>query len=1038
MPSWTKEQKDAIYKSNSNIIVSAGAGSGKTAVLSERVIEKLKNNIHINELLILTFTSAAALEMKERIRKKIKKDENLKEELDLIDEAYITTFDSFAMSIVKKYHYLINVGKSLSIVESSVIEIKKKEILDEILDEYYAKKDPRFLKLITDFCVKDDKLIKDAILEINNKLDLKIDKMSYLNNYIDIKYNKDNIIHDIEEYIKNIKENINSLKLYIKNLSYYVDNDYITNIEESLQPLLNSNTYLEIKNNSIINLPRMPRGSSEEAKEEKDKIKDKIKEINNMCVYSSENEIYNSIQSTKDYTSILIEIIIKFSNQIADYKKNLDLYEFNDIAIMAINIVSNKEIGEELKQKFKEIMIDEYQDTSDLQEEFISKIENNNVYMVGDIKQSIYRFRNANPYIFKNKYDNYTNNKGGIKIDLLKNFRSRTEVLNNINTIFNQIMDDDIGGCNYTLSHQMIFGNNTYLDEGKTDQNNNFEILTYDYEKTNPFSKEEIEVFIIAKDIKNKIENKYQIFDKDKLILRDIKYSDIVILIDRSTNFELFKKIFTYLQIPLSIYKDEKLNTDSDILVFKNLISFIIKVKNNIIDNEFKYLFTSISRSFIYNIDDNTIFNYFYNNNFTNSNLYQKAYNISLEIDNISINEFNNKVLNEFNFIENLIKIGNINKSITKIDKIKEIASNLNDMGYDIYKFNDYLKEIMTNDYLMTYQANLEDNDAVKIMTIHKSKGLEYHICYFPMLYKPFNLLDIKEKFNYDNTYGIITPYFDNGIGKTIYTTLLKNKYTKEEVSEKIRLLYVALTRAKEKMIMILPNNNNKININNSVIVDKEIREKYSSFASIFYSLENNIHDYYKSIDINKLNLTKEYNMIKKFNIATYLNKNNNKINIEEINVVNKVIQEESYSKKSDKLKDKNEIINMEYGTKVHELLEIVDFKTKDTNFIKDNFIKDKIDKFLAKLKIDENTKIYKEYEFIYKKNDINYHGIIDLILEYHDHIDIIDYKLKNTIDNSYIKQINGYKNYIESISNKKVNIYLYSIINNEFYNHTI
>ena len=152
MPSWTKEQNDAIYKSGTNIIVSAGAGSGKTAVLSERVLEKLKSGIHINELLILTFTKAAAAEMKERIRKKIKKNEELKDELNLIDSSYITTFDSFAMSIVKKYHYLLNVSKNISIIESSVIEIKKKNILDNIMDYYYSSNDPRFIKLINNFC----------------------------------------------------------------------------------------------------------------------------------------------------------------------------------------------------------------------------------------------------------------------------------------------------------------------------------------------------------------------------------------------------------------------------------------------------------------------------------------------------------------------------------------------------------------------------------------------------------------------------------------------------------------------------------------------------------------------------------------------------------------------------------------------------------------------------------------------------------------------------------------------------------------------
>jgi len=202
MPNWTKEQELAIYESGKNIIVSAGAGSGKTAVLSERVLEKLKSGIHINELLILTFTKAAAAEMKERIRKKIKKVPELKDELNLIDASYITTFDSFAMSIVKKYHYLLNVSANLSIIEASVIDIKKKEMLDNIFDYYYENNGSNFLELINTFCIKDDANIKKYILNINNKLDLRIDKIEYLEKYIENNYTEDKINKDISDYEK--------------------------------------------------------------------------------------------------------------------------------------------------------------------------------------------------------------------------------------------------------------------------------------------------------------------------------------------------------------------------------------------------------------------------------------------------------------------------------------------------------------------------------------------------------------------------------------------------------------------------------------------------------------------------------------------------------------------------------------------------------------------------------------------------------------------------------------------------------------------
>ena len=254
----------------------------------------------------------------------------------------------------------------------------------------------------------------------------------------------------------------------------------------------------------------------------------------------------------------------------------------------------NKEVREELANYFSEILIDEYQDTSDIQETFISLISNNNVYMVGDIKQSIYRFRNANPYIFKNKYDNYSNHLNGEKIDLNKNFRSRSEVINNINLMFNYIMNDNIGGADYKTSHQMVFGNTAY----NNNEEFNMQILTYDHDKS--FNKNEIEAFLIAKDIKNKINNKYQVFDKKTSSLRGATYNDFVILMDRTTDFELYKKIFEYQNIPLAIYKDETLNGEVDTTVLCNLLCLIKATRERDFSTKFKYLFTSIARSFLF------------------------------------------------------------------------------------------------------------------------------------------------------------------------------------------------------------------------------------------------------------------------------------------------------------------------------------------------------------------------------------------------------------------------------------------------------
>ena len=1015
MPVWTKEQNDAIYKSGTNIIVSAGAGSGKTAVLSERVIDKLKQGIHINELLILTFTKAAASEMKERIRKKIKK-ENLVQELDMIDAAYITTFDSFALSIVKKYHYLINVSKDVNIIEESVVKIKKEEFLDEIFEEKY-RNDNDFKKLISDFCVKDDKEIRNQILNISDKLDMLIDKIDYLKNYQFSDINK-----DINSYLIYIKKQVLSLEDIITELSDYIDSEYLNKLYESINPLLSSVTYDEIKINSNLKLPPLPRGSLDETKKVKDKLNKKIKSINDLCSYENIDNIKDTILKTKDYVKVIIDIILNLTKKINYYKHQNDLYEFTDIALLAIKIVKeNPHIALELKNSFKEIMIDEYQDTNDLQEEFIKYISSNNVYMVGDIKQSIYRFRNANPNIFKNKYDSYSKEIGGIKIDLNKNFRSRKEVLDDINLIFNLIMNDDIGGADYLKTHQMVFGNNAYINEGATKQDYDLEILEYENNNNN-FSKDEVECFLIANDIKNKIDNNYQVFDKDELVLRKARYSDFVILLDRSANFDLFKKIFEYHQIPLNILKEEKMNNDQDIYVLNNLIKFVIKVNNKEYDSDFRYLFISIMRSFIYNENDDIIFKYFLNKNYYDSDLFKKAKEISIDFNpSYVINE----ILEKFSFYEKLITIGNIEASLIKVDQIIDMANNLTD--YDIILFSNHLDKIIRENYQMKYQINNDLGDAVKIMTIHKSKGLEYHICYFANMYKSFNIRELNEKFLYSNKYGIVTPYFDEGIGNTIYKTLIKEDYIKEEISEKIRLFYVALTRAKEKMIMVIPYS--EINsFNKELVLKNDIKEQYRSFLDIINSIKNRLEKYLIKVDVP--NLTKDYNLIKEndYDILEF-----EKLNVENIDIENEEIKENSFSKKINEVITKDKKKLLKFGTEFHELLENLDFN-KEIN-LENKFYQEKINNFLKSdiLKNYQDAKIFKEYEFMYIKDDIKYHGIIDLMLEYDDHIDIIDYKLKNIDDKKYVEQLTGYKNFIESKSNKKVNLYLYSIIDSKF-----
>lgn len=1015
---WTNEQKEAIYTEGTNIIVSAGAGSGKTAVLTERVLEKVKKGISVDNLLILTFTKMAAKEMKERIGDKLKK-EGLTSELAKLDTADITTFDAYALSVVKKYHYYLNVSKDINIIDGSVIALYKRKILKDIFEELYEENNHEFIDFIQEYCIKDDKDIFEFILNINSKLDLKTNKREYLDNYINTVYDEVKIDNDIDNYIKVILKLISNINDY---LEYIDDDDYLAKLYDVISPLLSAKSYDDIKSNISIKLPIL-RGASDITREYRDKIKSTIDEIKKLTTYDSYDDIKRGILSTKGNAKVIIDIIKKLDDITYNYKVKYNSYEYSDISALAIKLVrDNKEIREEIKNNLNEILIDEYQDTNDVQEEFISYISNNNVYMVGDIKQSIYRFRNANPYIFKNKYDSYSNNIGGIKIDLNKNFRSREEVINNINLLFDRIMDNDIGGADYSLSHRMIYGNLMYKGDGDNKEDNNFSV--YNYLNDTTFKNNEVEAFIIADDIKNKINSGYRAFGKDTNGVRKIKYSDFAILLDSSKSFDLYKKILEYNGIPTSIVKSVNLTDGEVVLVIKNIISFIIKINDNKIDNEFKKLFISIGRSFLFNTDDNVLFDYFLNNNFKDSDIYKISYNITKRLDTISLEEIIDLIVDNFDFYNKLFLLGDYNANILRIQKLKEITNSLINLDYDIYDYQKYLDDIISNNLKLEYSVNDNSTDTVKIMTIHASKGLEFGVCYYGELYNRFNNSDAISKYSYDNKYGIIFPYKDKFLYNTIYHNLSYRDYVMENISERIRLFYVALTRAKEKMIFILPSNTKEDNKSIGDIIDNSIRGKYNSFASIMYSLESITKDYYKNIDINDINLSKDYNMISNNNYKEHLKLINDKIGVNTTCIPSSIKENKTFSKKDIHIVTKEEENKLLYGRLVHELFECTDFNDLDN--LSDNN-KKIIERFLEKVDIS-HANIYKEYEFIYDEDNTTYHGIIDLMLEYQDNIKIIDYKLKNINDDAYIKQLNGYKDYIEKLFNKKTSIYLYSI----------
>ena len=1013
MTKWTEEQLRAINENDRNIIVSAGAGSGKTAVLTERVITKIKSGIKINELLVLTFTKAAAKEMKERIKKSLAKEEKLKEQLDLIDGAYITTFDSFSLSIVKKYHYLLNIPKNVSLLNDTVLEYKTYEFLNEIFNRLYEEENEDFLSLIEVFALKNENSLKKDIIKISKNLDLKEDKLKFLEEYPFFS----NQEKDFEEFKNLVNSSKKYLRNYLEEISFLAGEELYQEMELAVNKVLDA-SYDELVNLNYADLgfPRTPNNADEELKFLKAKIKEELENILHKYCNYSKDEHFNLNKNSSKYIKIIIDIIKELELKLQEFKKEHNKYSFTDIAKMSIELVSNfPDAKEELKNQFKEIMLDEYQDTSDLQEILIGLISDNNVYMVGDIKQSIYQFRNANPDIFKDKYQSYLEDEEkGLKIDLNKNFRSRREVIDDINLIFSKLMTLDLGGADYQKNQEMIFGNLNY-DSNVTKEKRNLRILNYE-NKEKYYSDEEIEIFTILRDIEDKIKNKYQVLDKETNKLRDITYADIAILIDRSKSFDLYKKIFEHHQIPLNKYTKTSVLESNEILLIKNLLILLNKLENKEYDNKFRYAYVSIARSYLSSISDNDIYHSLNNNQIFESSIIKTLREI--DPNKYTVYQLLERLIQDFNFYEKTVLVADINERTYKLNFLLDIAKELDDLSYD---YNDLISIIETSlkeEFKMEIEISPLSINSVKIMTIHHSKGLEYPLVYLSSLNKEFNRQELRDTILYSKDYGIILPVLDEAYHYSFYKDLYTHKYNLDLISERIRLFYVAMSRAKEQLILVT-----------SFKKDCNDLGKAKSFLDFLAYSKDSLNDFLSEIDLNSLALNRSYQNINKFNYLNYIDSEES-LEIDEYQDEIKLKDSLNYSKVNLRVLSDEDIRNIDEGNRLHYLLETIDLKNPKLENLElaDQAL---VKNFLAQDLNLQEAKIYQEYEFILDDESRRY-GVIDLLLEYENEFRIIDYKLKNTKDEAYLKQLNGYKEYIQTKTDKAVSIYLYSILDNE------
>lgn len=1002
---WTVEQEEAINARYQNVLVSAGAGSGKTAVLTERIVKILEDdpNISINNFLVLTFTNAAAANMKQKVRDKLTKNHDYRN-LALLDTAFITTFDSFSLACVERFHNILNLKPNIGVMSEELLTYLSIKYLDEIFDEYYLSDDILFKQLIKNFVIDNDRLLKKHILSIKKQIDLLVDTETFLKDADNINYQ---MLYEryYEFYLADINKQIDNLKLLIEEVLVLADNE---DFKDKLTAFKNRINSVDDFDGEGLNF-KIYNKADDEVKEVWKKLRDQFNTIKNTLKIKSYEDLIKEVTYIKDDVSIIATIILKLNQRLEQFMKDNNIFSFNVIAKMGIKLLQAfPEVAETLKHEFTEIMIDEYQDTSDLQEIFMSYIANNNVYMVGDIKQSIYRFRNANPGIFAEKYQKYLQGKGGRLINLKDNFRSRNEVIEGINDIFDGLMSEKHGGIDYQNHHRMIFGNKSYLE------NNQYRMKIYQYDHK---KQSYLEPEIIARDIKDKINNHYQVAD-GKGNLRDVNYGDFAIIVQSGSKNDLYKLALTAENIPVNLIGDTKISDNNVFLSLKSMIKLVVlmnKFNNDHLKgkafkeffNELKYYFVSVARSFICRLDDDMITDIIRNQEFKDFPFYPKIMELATNLKEMNAYDLFSGILESFEVYTKITSIKDVDMAFTIIDKLRACAEEFVLCNLSIDEFVLLLDSVERDDFDFRMGATSAPGNAVTLINIHKSKGLEYKICYYPGLSSKFNESDLNNKFFFNQNTGIVIPYVRNRLEKeTFLKELYRYEIKKADLDEKIRLLYVALTRAQEEIILFI-DGNGKI------------------------SEDKNFNSFIRSVDLNHVDIKVVDEIDHRQNIKIQwkelIDHQNRPLTFKNIKIDSTVINRKHISKVIKHINKGDEKKIMSLGTKIHEYLEYLDFNNPDYHLIDEQYrpyIKAFIDCGLN----FKDAKAYHEYEFYTEDS----HGIIDLILEYEDKLIIVDYKLSNIDDESYKNQLSVYKKYLTTLSNKKIETYLYSILKQE------
>lgn len=841
---WTKEQEEAVLAPVSNILVTAAAGAGKTQVLTGRILNRILQGADVTRMLVVTFTNAAAAEMKTRIAKAISEelskrpdDQHLKRQMVLLPLASIQTIHSFCLDVIKSNFYRADISPDFKIADDAECKIMKAEAIEEAFDSLYEEGDSDFLAFTDSFSnAKTDVKSEEMVMNLFDFAESMPFPDEWLSEqcemYDEVSEENFEDLYFTGVIWKSVREEILLCKHRIDDIMEQCGKAegleaycrMFKKDSEKISVLLEKESWDELceaARDFSFDRKVTVKGGNEETKKSADKVRSDVKDgiikALSQVAYSKEQNVY-LIRQTAPILKGLVKSTLRFSEVFFRIKKEKNLVDFSDLEHICIKLLSQEDVAAEKKSFFDEIYVDEYQDSNMAQDYIFRAISREsegepNVFTVGDVKQSIYGFRQTSPKLFLEKKDTYRfGDACNRKIVLSKNFRSSEGVVNYINILFEKIMCRDVGGVEYDDEERLVFAASYPENYGSAE----IDIINLESDANDETSIREEAVFI-AKRIKELMKNE-KIYDTKSMLERNMSFSDIAVLMRSPKKcVQIFEDVFKQYSIPVFVDYDDGYFESSET---KNVLSLL-----NVIDNpENDIPLISVLRSPIGGFNEDELAKIRVNEkdgtfytaliSYEKGKLGEKCSDFTNMIKKfrtyakyMPCHRLIDTVLNETGYYDVVCAMPEADDRMDNIKLLIEQARNYENSSYrGLYNFISYINNVKERSGNLGASKSVSDaHCVVKIMSIHKSKGLEFPVVFLARCGKKMNKRDLSGDLILQGECGIGISYVDTKrriFSDTPLKVAAKIKKEQEDLSEEIRILYVALTRAKEKLIM--------------------------------------------------------------------------------------------------------------------------------------------------------------------------------------------------------------------------------------------